>query len=364
MRVYWKGYHWPHVLFFTLTPLAAVVAVTWVVWNGGPHWGTWVLSAVMLFACGLATSGGYHRLFTHRTYKASWPVRLAYLFFGAASLQGSARWWACQHRYHHAYVDTDRDPYGINKGFWYAHIGWLFTQDQEPLSFENVRDLDQDPLIRWQHRFYPLIAVCTGYLLPIAIASLWGDPWGGFLVAGLGRMVVYHHCTFCVNSVCHYFGRQNYSDENSARDSWFAALLTYGEGYHNFHHAFQSDYRNGVRAYHWDPAKWVIWLLAQVRLVREIKKTRRERILFARLAMDQKRFAARVARSPDGALVRVEALLNATRAQLQQAYLRFLQLREEYRRGEQVRLAKQEFKFAMARWRSLIRGPSLADFNI
>ncbi|MDO8643584.1 MAG: acyl-CoA desaturase, partial [bacterium] len=178
ISVYYKGLHWPHLLFFTLTPLVAIASGFWIGLNGGFHWGTVLLALAMLIFCGLSTTGGYHRLFAHKSYRAKWPVRLFFLLFGAAAFQGSARWWASGHRIHHKKTDTEQDPYGINKGFWFAHIGWLFTKDQEA-PCDNVADLDKDFLIRWQARLFPLLAVGIGWFLPGVVASFWGDFWGG-----------------------------------------------------------------------------------------------------------------------------------------------------------------------------------------
>lgn len=369
---YYKGYHWPHILFFTLTPLVAIGGITWRIVIGTP-WGTWVLALVMLALCGLSTTGGYHRLFSHKSYQAGLPLRLFYLLFGAAAFEGSVRWWACGHRTHHLYTDTQQDPYGINKGFWHAHIGWLFTKDQEPPNFDHVKDLDQDPWILLQDRFFPMLAVLVGWFLPTAVASLWGDPWGGFLIAGLARMVVNHHTTFCINSVCHSLGRQPYSDQDSARDSWLSALLTYGEGYHNYHHAFPNDYRNGIRFFHWDPTKWFIKFSHWLGLAKDLRKVRKEKILLAKILMDQKRFASRLPDGSEAVRQRAEAMLLAARTQLQEAYARFQEMQQKLKevKWEEIRSdyrrAKAEFKVAMARWRALLKGPivldSLTDFT-
>ncbi len=289
LSVYIKGYHWPHILFFTLTPIVAIAGTAGLLWFRGIPWQTWVLAGTLFLACGFSITGGYHRLFAHKSYQARWPVLLLYLLFGAGAFEGSALWWACQHRFHHQYTDTSKDPYGINKGFWYAHIGWLFTEDQDPPNYSNVQDLEKDALVRFQKKFFIPLSVLMGFVLPCAIASLWGDAWGGLLVAGVARMVCNHHATFLINSLCHYYGGQGYSDTNSARDSWLAALLTMGEGFHNFHHAFQYDYRNGHRVHHWDPTKWFIATLARVGLAFSLKRARREDVRYAQLKMQEKR---------------------------------------------------------------------------
>jgi len=127
--------------------------------------------------------------------------------------------------------------------------------------------------VRFQHRYYLPLAMLVTFGLPMAIASFWGDPWGGLLIGGLTRIVINQHLTFAINSVCHSIGKQPYSDRHSARDNWVTALFTYGEGYHNFHHEFASDYRNGLRPYDWDPTKWLIYLLWKLRLVTEVRTT-------------------------------------------------------------------------------------------
>ncbi|MBI3541185.1 MAG: fatty acid desaturase [Deltaproteobacteria bacterium] len=363
---------WFNLFFFVASPIGAIVGTTWLLKNGGPHWATWILALLMWFSSGLTVTAGYHRLFSHRSYQANGFIRFLYILFGSAALEGSARWWCLGHRYHHRYVDTQDDPYGINKGFWYAHIGWLLTKDHDRMvGYGQIKDLEKDPLIRIQDRYYVFFMVIMGFLFPIGIASLWGDPWGGFFVAGLGRIVLNHHLTFCINSVCHTIGKQTYSDKHSAKDSWIAAVLTYGEGYHNFHHEFQSDYRNGIKGYQWDPTKWLIRTLNWMGMTRNLHIVSRERILRAKLQMDQKRFAA----SAHVAIERTEEFLASAREQLQKTHDRFLALRREYQRvraekidfmaecaeklKSDLREAQKEFKKAMTAWRLLMKAPSL-----
>src|SRR5262245_19961257 len=368
--LYIKGYHWPHIAVFTLTPLAAMGGLIWVYQNGGPHWATWILAIFMAILTGFGVTGGYHRLFSHKSYQAKGPLKIFFLIFGGAAFQGSVRWWACEHRIHHRFEDEDQDPYGINKGFWYAHIGWLLGDKHDPESFDNVKDLDQDPWIRLQHRYYFPLSIFFGLIFPALLAASWGDLWGGLFLAGFARMVFTHHSTFCINSLCHFIGKQTYSDRLTARDSWVASLATFGEGYHNFHHVFQYDYRNGIRAYHWDPTKWLIRLFAGMGLASHLKTAPRERILFAKLQMDQKRAATRLTHYSETARLKVQELLAATFDQIQKAHARFLELKQQYGELKQSKLgtptlnelpaelrrARREFKTAMAHWRSLIKG--------
>ena len=178
------------------------------------------------------------------------------------------------HRSHHRHVDGDADPYNINRGFLWAHIGWIFFDDlSDTRAPSNVRDLERSRLVRLQARLYVPLAVIVGLGLPFAIGLAFDRPWGGMLWGGLVRTVFVHHCTFLINSAAHFFGERPYSTEISARDNGWLALLSYGEGYHNFHHAFPGDYRNGIAWYHWDPTKWTIRSLSLARLAWGLRRT-------------------------------------------------------------------------------------------
>ncbi|CAG8543942.1 5186_t:CDS:2 [Dentiscutata erythropus] len=199
--------------------------------------------------------------FGHRTYTARFPFRLALALVGTLAFQGSIKWWVLRHRLHHRFTDTDHDPYSAAKGFWFSHMGWIFKRPYYPrLKFIDASDLNADPVVVFQHKHYVLLAFTTGLILPTCIAALWGDALGGFLYAGLLGRVIIWHCTFCINSFAHWTGDQLYSNEVSARGNLLLAIMTNGEGYHNFHHEFPKDYRNGYGLFDYDPSKWLIWL--------------------------------------------------------------------------------------------------------
>ena len=221
------------------------------------------IDGVFYVACGLSVTAGYHRLFAHRTYRAAAAVRWVLLAFGAATFQNSALSWSADHRAHHADTDGPGDPHPVTSGAWFAHIGWLFRRRQASADVTRLSDLWAVRSIRLQHRCYPVVAVGVGLVLPAIIAAQWGDPWGGLLVAGFLRAAVMLQATFCVNSLAHLVGSRRYDARSSARDSVLTALVTFGEGYHSFHHRFPFDYRNGPRWWHYDPSKWLIWTLAR-----------------------------------------------------------------------------------------------------
>ncbi len=289
---------WANVLMFVLTLACAVIVVPWYGFAYGYSGAAWIWFAVLLYANGLAITGGYHRLWSHRTYDAHWSLRLVYLILGAMALQNSVLVWASGHRNHHQNVDdNERDPYSAGRGLWFSHIGWMLRRyPSGETDFSNVRDLQRDPLVAFQHRYYYPLAIGLNVLVPLGLGWLHGDLWGVFLLAGVLRLVVSHHFTFLINSVAHAFGRQPYSDEHSARDNGWIAFLTYGEGYHNFHHQFAHDYRNGVRWWHWDPSKWIICSLSWVGVTKRLRRTPAVAIQRARLAMQFRRVEARLER--------------------------------------------------------------------
>jgi stearoyl-CoA desaturase (delta-9 desaturase) len=276
--------NWTNIIFFSSLPLIAGIGTVLLCIYKAVPWQTWVLAAIFMVLTGLAITAGYHRLFAHKTYQAVLPLCLVLLLVGAAAFEGSALEWCTDHRNHHRYTDTEKDPYNIKKGFWHAHMSWLFYLDAQKYDFTNVQDLMADKLIVFQNKYYLTTAILMGFILPTAIASLWGDPLGGLIIASALRMTVNHHLTFTINSVCHYFGKMTYSNRISARDNWLTSLFTYGEGFHNFHHQFPSDYRNGIRLYHYDPAKWIIRLFSCIGLAHNLKRVSQERIIHYRSA--------------------------------------------------------------------------------
>lgn len=247
----------------------------------------WLTAGLLWLFSGLSITAGYHRLWSHRSYRAAWPLKLFFVVFGTFSLQNSVLVWCARHRVHHRFVDdVERDPHSIRAGFWHAHLGWMLRNwPSSAVDFEQVWDLEQDPLLDWQHRHYWLLTWALNLGVPVLLGLLVGDVVGMVLVAGAVRLVFSQHCTFFINSLAHSWGRGHYSDSNSSRDNGWLALLTWGEGYHNFHHAFQADYRNGARWWHFDPGKWLIASCSMLGLASRLKRTPEFKIRRARVRM-------------------------------------------------------------------------------
>ncbi|MFB6350390.1 MAG: fatty acid desaturase, partial [Bradymonadaceae bacterium] len=251
-------------------------------------------------------TGGYHRMFSHRAWWAPKPVRAVLLVLGAATWQNSAIAWCSKHRTHHQHTDTDEDPHSIQKGFWWAHMIWVMVEDKRYKDFDNVPDLTDDEWCQWQHENYLAISTAFNIGVPVALGLLTGRIWGMLLWAGLARVVVLHHLTFFINSLAHMWGDQPWSDDGSSRDNPVLAYLTLGEGYHNFHHEFPGDYRNGFRWYQFDPTKWTIWTLSRLGLAEDLRRSAIDHRLRRRWKRLKAEYDSQIADWSDGWHERIE----------------------------------------------------------
>jgi len=254
---------WPTTVFIVSTTL---VAAAWPVYAYfyGVTAAQIALALAYYVATGMSITVGYHRMVSHRAFRCQPWLEALFLAFGAAAWQGSALDWAADHVRHHSYTDTRRDPYNIKQGFWHAHIGWLFRHHQaaSPPAF-----LTSNKLIMLQDRYYVPLAVTVSFVIPYLLAGT-----GGLLLAGVLRLVVVHHTTWFINSWAHVGRRRPYDPDISAADNWFLSFFTFGEGFHNYHHSFPSDYRNGVSPWAWDPSKWLIWALSKIGVAYDLKR--------------------------------------------------------------------------------------------
>lgn len=331
---------WENCLFLISTFLTTLIAVPAYIFHFGLDLFQVVLFLVFFIATGLSITLGYHRLFSHLTFQAKWPVKLFTLLFGAAAFEGSALGWSADHRRHHKFVDHEDDPYDISKGLFHAHIGWLLfrTGPDTPLTW--VRDLQKDRLAWWQHRYYVPLAFGMGFVVPTLIGLLWGGAQaalGAFLIAGVARTVFVHHMTFCINSLCHWIGSRPYSSKCTARDSFLMALFTFGEGYHNFHHEFQHDYRNGVKPWQFDPTKWTIWLLSKIGLTSRLRTVPEEKILKAQIAEHQVLLEEKLAARQSPLSESLTTLLHGAQERMHEAVAHWEARLEEYRAAREKR---------------------------
>lgn len=366
-----KSLDYVNIVFLTLTPLIAIFGTYWYASHYGVTWLEIANLIGMYLFTGMGVTGGYHRYYAHRTYEASKPLQLFYLIFGAAAVENSVLNWASDHRYHHQYVDRDEDPYNILKGGIYAHMGWIFYKDTRQLhqKYKNVPDLLKDSLVVWQDRWYLFLVVAFTFLLPACIGLIEGRPVGGLLWGGFLRVVVVHHMTFFINSLAHLYGTRPYAVDNSARDNWWLGPLTFGEGYHNFHHKFQADYRNGIRWYQFDLTKWWLHLMQALGFVTRLRRTPEPLIIKAKVEVEMRHVESKLAAigASERFWEKIRSRLLAGRKRLESAAAQYQQSKIEYTRqrhqwSEDMHKQwaanfvyyRQEFIEARRRWRDLM----------
>ncbi|KNC84363.1 hypothetical protein SARC_03408 [Sphaeroforma arctica JP610] len=244
---------------------------------------------VMYLLTGLAVTVGYHRLWSHRSYSAIAPWRLWWAFWGAGSLQGSVLWWSKLHRLHHSFPDTPADPYGPMYGFWYSHCGWLLRSPnrKQYLDKINVNDLKADWVVALQHKFYIPLNFSVAFFVPLLVWR--NDPVQAFVYGGLFARILTWHSTWFVNSLAHWLGSDEYSNETSAKDHFLTALLTFGEGNHGFHHAFSFSYQNGLKWFHYDPTKSIILIASYFGITYNLKHPTDNEIQKARYQVKERK---------------------------------------------------------------------------
>jgi stearoyl-CoA desaturase (Delta-9 desaturase) len=290
-----------NMMIFVLTALVTVIAVPWYGIVHGYSAGIWAFAVFFLVANEMSITAGYHRLWAHKAYEAHWLLRAFYFVFGTMALQNSVFVWASGHRRHHLHVDdNEKDPYSSGRGFWFSHIGWMLRDYKSgEVDLSNIPDLKRDKVLAFQHKYYAVLALVCNFGIPALVGWALGDFWGAMLLAGVARLVFSHHFTFFINSLAHMWGSRPYTEDNTARDNAVLALVTFGEGYHNFHHIFAHDYRNGVRWWQWDPTKWLISACSYIGLASRLKRTPAFQIQRALLAMQLSRAQQKLAQLPD-----------------------------------------------------------------
>jgi stearoyl-CoA desaturase (delta-9 desaturase) len=265
---------YPVIVLFIVISLTTAVAVPLYWYHYGFTWLDWTMFGVLYMVSGLGITVGYHRLISHHSFECPDWVKACLLVAGGWALENSALRWCADHIRHHARCDKEEDPYNATKGFWYSHCGWIFMKS--PYREEKYESrLRKDPVIMWQHRNYVPI-VLSGLALPFVVGSLYGGVrvgLGCFLLAGVCRTFLVLNSTFCINSICHLWGAQPHGQADSSRDSWWVSLITFGEGYHNYHHTHLRDYRNGPKWYNFDPSKWLIFGMSKLGLASNLQRS-------------------------------------------------------------------------------------------
>lgn len=347
-----RGFNWATGLFLMFHQLTVIVGVPIYVWYFGMSWVMFWLMILFVFLTGMAITTGYHRLYAHRAFDAKWIVEVPVLFFGTLAGQGSVLRWSFDHRLHHRFTDTDEDPYSVKDGFWHAHMGWLF---KEPLPIDEkvIPDLVKNRLLVWQHKYYPVLFFATNILVMVIVGVLAKDLLGAFVFVWWARLFLSHHTTWLINSAAHMWGAKTFSREQSAVNNWLLAFFTFGEGYHNYHHTFPTDYRNGVRWWQFDPSKWTIWVLSRMRLAYGLKRVQWATTLQRRIKEDREQFLARVRGLPycETMVLCMNEIAHTLEQKLERARVLYHRAQQEYKEKKTRREMRALRKDIRHEWR-------------
>jgi len=271
-------------LLMTVAPVLGVGLAMWSFWGRGLHVASLAIAGAFYVFTGLGISVGFHRLFTHRSFTAVRPLRVALAVAGSMAVEGSVISWTATHRRHHAYADEYGDPHsphlalapglrGVLLGLYHAHMGWLFDARQSDAA-EWAPDLLAEPAIVRVDRWFPWLTLVT-FLLPAFLGLLVMRSWGGmawaFVWGSLVRIFLLHHVTWSINSVCHFYGRESYRARDESRNVWPLSFVSFGEAWHNNHHAFPWSARLGLRAWEVDPGWYVLRAFRGLRMVSNVK---------------------------------------------------------------------------------------------
>ena len=283
--------------FFIGLPFVALVAAVPVLWGWGLSWTDLIIAVVMYAISGHGVTVGFHRLFTHSSFKAKKALRVALAIAGSLAIQGPVIRWVADHRKHHRYSDAEGDPhspwrYGetipaLVKGMWHAHIGWLFNLEQTN-QHQYAPDLLKDRAIVRVSRAFPLL-VLASLLLPAVIGGLVTWSWQGILTAffwgSLVRVALLHHTTWSINSICHAVGARPFRSRDRSGNVWWLAVLSMGESWHNLHHSDPTSARHGVLRGQIDSSARVIWAFEKLGWVRDVRWPSPERVAMKQRAV-------------------------------------------------------------------------------
>jgi stearoyl-CoA desaturase (delta-9 desaturase) len=268
----------------TAVPILSLFFVAWQLWDSLLGWNDIFVFLVLYVLSGLGVTVGFHRLFTHRAFKTRRSVRVVLAILGSAAIEGPVIAWVADHRKHHAFSDRVGDPHsphvdhgtgvrGAVRGLWHAHVGWLFIHTHRGRRARYAPDLLADPVVSWVDRTFVVWAV-GGLIAAFALGWLFGgtlhDGLTGLLWGGAVRMLVLHHVTYSVNSLCHFFGRRRFDTGDESRNLAWLAPLSLGEAWHNNHHAFPTSAAHGLRRWELDPSALVIRMLERLGLAWDV----------------------------------------------------------------------------------------------
>jgi stearoyl-CoA desaturase (Delta-9 desaturase) len=275
----------------TVAPILGLGVAVWQSWNGLLHPRDVLIFVVLYVLTGLGVTVGFHRLLTHRAFKTTRGVRFVLAALGSVAIEGPVISWVADHRKHHAFADREGDPHsphvdhgggwaGALRGLAHAHVGWLFIHTQRGNKERYAPDLLADPVVRFVDRtfiWWALGGLGAAFALGWALGGTLSAGLAGLLWGGAVRMLVVHHVTYSINSLCHFFGSRPYATGDESRNLAWLAVPTFGEAWHNNHHAFPTSAFHGLRRREVDPSGAVIRLLERAGLAWDVVRPTAER---------------------------------------------------------------------------------------
>lgn len=305
---------WPVIIFLGIYHLALIIGIPYYfIQKGLPSLPLMMITIFLYAITGLSVTVGYHRFYSHLTFKLNKFAEFLMISVSTLAAASTALKWSYDHRLHHRYVDTNRDPYSINKGFWWAHIIWVFYK-RETWNKTVVKDLLKNKMVVFQDKHYFPLVMLSNAVVTLFVGWMLSDYLGAIIFSMFLRICFIHHSMYSINSLAHYYGSRPYSSEHTAVNNWFISFLTFGEGYHNFHHTFAHDYRNGVRWYQFDPSKMLIWFLQKVGLASSLKRVEMHQIYLKLIKEDERHLILGIQRREDFHPTKKEKLIKEVQA--------------------------------------------------
>ncbi|XP_068760987.1 acyl-CoA desaturase-like [Montipora capricornis] len=277
---------WSNVAYMGMLHLMALYAI-YLLPSAKPR--TWIWTWLCYFFGGLGVTCGAHRLWSHRSYKATWPFRLLLMLFNSMAAQNTIFEWARDHRIHHKYSETNADPHNAKRGFFFSHVGWLLMKKHPDVITKgkqsDLSDLYQDKIVMFQKRYYNLLSNFFNVVFPVFVPWYFWDEnlFNAFIICFAFRYVITLNGTWTINSLSHLWGYKPYDKTINPTQNFIVVLAAGGEGYHNFHHTFPQDYANSELGLRINASKWFIELAAALGLAYDLKTVSKEVILKRRM---------------------------------------------------------------------------------